>query len=105
MQHVVKFRVSFLWDFLIGLSKERTSSIFPQTVFILNVLLSVPFISSASSGRSGLVGQSGVALVRGSIRHFHLHAGLLLIHQQLGRQTPAAQTRLEQNVKRCETTL
>lgn len=41
------------------------------------------FTLPPSSGRSGLVGHAGVALVGGSIGDFQLHARLLLIHQHL----------------------
>lgn len=50
----------------------------------------------ASSRRRGLVGRARVALVGGSLRDFQLHARLLLLHQHLGRQAPAAQAGLEE---------
>lgn len=53
-----------------------------------------PGAGSVSSG-GGLVGHAGVALLRGSVGDFQLHARLLLIHQHLRRQAPAKQAGLE----------
>lgn len=56
-------------------------------------------VVAPSSSRGGLVGHAGVALFRGSLGDFQLGAQLLLIHQHLCRQTPAAQARLEDEGK------
>lgn len=52
---------------------------------------------SSPLGRGGLVGHAGVALIRGSLRDFHLGAELLLVHQHLRWQTPAAQAGLRRD--------
>lgn len=52
---------------------------------------------SSPLGCGGLVGHAGVALIRSSLCDFHLGAELLLVHQHLRRQTPAAQARLRRN--------
>lgn len=48
-------------------------------------------------GCGGLVGHAGVALIRGSLSHFHLGAELLLVHQHLCWQAPAAQAGLRRD--------
>lgn len=56
-------------------------------------------VVAPSSSRGGLGLVAGVALFRGSLGDFKLCAQLLLIHQHLCRQTPAAQARLEDKGK------
>lgn len=67
------------------------------------LLINPPFsLPGPSSGCGGLVGHAGVGLVGGSFGDFQLHAQLLLIHQHLRRQAPAAQAGLEEGKKECE---